>query len=266
MVETAKSPASDEALRAIALNVARHLDDAFQLLGIGRTPSATASAILAAEELGKLVLQMSSAAILPLPKKLHAAHGRLLVSLVQILENSGWETEWARFRDEDIAVASIEPNYVLRMKEHPEYAEFLRKVDAGELTDAHQRRSAWVEATTAKMTREITGWVAGRITISNRTKILLSEGLQRLRLKATFVDVDRSGEIANDPRSLCEDVPRGLCLAVTDLFVAVVKMVDHYRPSLSLTDIDVERWSNQNSVDVHTRSRLFGVVMDVATR
>lgn len=257
--------ASDKALRAIALNAARHLTEGNQHLDAGRIPSATASAILSAEELGKFVLQMSSAPLVPLPKKPHAAHGRLLVLVVHALESSGWAAAWGRFRDEELAVGSVDPKLVLRMKEHPEYAEFLLKLEAGELLDPAQRRSAWVSATAHQMTREISEGMAGRATISDKTRILLTEGLQRLRLKATFVDVDKSGEVSNDPGGISEDVARGLCLAVGEVFGAVCKMTGQYRPSLNLSDIESELGADPGSVDVYTRSRLFGAVIDAAT-
>lgn len=257
--------ASDAALRAVAANAARHLSEANQHLEAGRFPSATASAILAAEELGKFVLHISSGSILPLPKKLHAANARLIVTHLHVFEGAGWVAAWGRLRDEDLPIEALDPKHVQRMKEHPEYSDFLRRVAGGELVGPEERRNAWNAATAAKMTREVSGWATGNVSISASTRVLLTEGLQRLRLKATYVDVDSAGDALSDPGSLSEDVPRGLCLAVTELFSAICKMVSMQRPSLSLSDIENSLRADPGSVDVYTRSRLLGAVIDAAT-
>ena len=256
---------SDSALRAVAANAARHLIEGEQHLRAGRYPSAVASAILSAEETGKIAVLLSGDA----PKKhKHAIHGFFVMSMLSWLEGHNARAAWAKLIDKSTPVQSLSPEDLEVIRREPEHAELIRRVESGEFKDAEQQRAAWAKAAAAKITREYSDALAGRANVSESRTELFTKGLQRLRLKATYVDVNSSGDLS-DPNSLTEDVAKGLCLVAGFTFASIAAIIGRHRPGLSFADlmtgISTELVAVE-TLDLSTASRLCTAVTSAALK
>jgi hypothetical protein len=132
-------PVSDAALRAIAANAVRHLLEADQHYKAARFPSATASAVLSIEEAGKLSLLVAHGSA---PKqKRHAVHTVLFVALLKTLGSWGWMSEWRKIIRGEANLADLRLTAQLHqdVATHSEFAKFLGRVQAGELSDSTER-------------------------------------------------------------------------------------------------------------------------------
>ena len=128
----------------------------------------------------------------------------------------------------------------LDVAEHPELEEFVRRVQAGELADSAERLRAWAEAVTAKERRD------GSFKIWER---LFRDGLQNIRLYATYVDVSDSGELKRDPGEIDDNFAKFMCtgavafLALTLLFAVQGRKCIEFRGLLKNFPDDLTGWS-----------------------
>lgn len=219
---------SDATLRAIAANAVRHLLEADQHYKAGRFPSATASAVLSIEEAGKL---SHAAAQGSLPKeKRHAAHAILFVGVLKVCASWGWSAEWAKFiRGEfDPAALGLSAQQQQDIANHPELAEFVRRLQAGELVEQPERLQAWAAAVVAKEQRDGT---------MKQWEPLISKGLQAIRLRATYVDIGPSGEVQSGPSSIDEGNAKFMCTGAVGFLILTLLLAAYTRKSLELGDV-----------------------------
>jgi hypothetical protein len=205
---------TDEAVWAVAKNAARHLVEANQHYNAKRFASAVASAVLAIEEAGKMSHLISFGES---PKsKRHVAHTILFVALVKILANWNWTREWAVILRDGLSPDAVLTEQQQRtVAEHPEYAAIVEQLRAGELSTVEERAQAFASAMVAKEERDGT---------TEKWKPLFEQGLQRLRLRATYVDITDSG--FNSPETTDPDEASVLCwLAFAMLWLMVAMAV-----------------------------------------
>jgi hypothetical protein len=127
----------------------------------------------------------------------------------------GWTWEWPKFVQNafgaDVTLSEQQQRIVA---EHPEFAELVRRIQAGELKDLVERQQAFASALVAKDRRDGT---------EDRWKPLIEAGLQQFRLRATYVDVTESG--VSSPEAIQLDEARAMCwlaCALLTLLLAVL--------------------------------------------
>ncbi|HEX4050676.1 MAG TPA: AbiV family abortive infection protein [Steroidobacteraceae bacterium] len=219
---------SDAALRAVAANSFRHLLDADQHYKAGRFPSAIASAVLAIEEAGKLSW-ITAHGKAPKEKR-HAAHAMLFLALLKGLQSWPWTAEWVKFymsgaSPSDVSLTAQQQKDIAA---HPELAEFVRRLQAGELADSTERLNAFSAATVEKEKREGTyqSWES-----------LFGQGLQYLRLRATYVDISPAGDALTDPSTLDESSAKFLCTGAVAFVILALLIAKHQRKGLELQSV-----------------------------
>lgn len=201
---------TDEAVWAVAKNAARHLVEANQHYSGKRFASAVASAVYAVEETGKLSFLVTGGE--SPKKKRHVAHTILFVAFARIIGNWNWTREWA-----GILRSGLAPDVVLTeqqqctMAEHPEFAAIVEQLRAGNLSTLEERTQAFASAMVPKEERDGT---------TEKWKPLFEQGLQRVRLRATYVDITESG--FNGPGTIDPDEANLLCCLALALLVLVV--------------------------------------------
>jgi hypothetical protein len=224
----AAAAVSDATLKAIAANAFRHLLEADQHYKAGRFPGAIVSAVLSIEEAGKLSLIVAHGSA---PKeKRHAAHAMLFLGLLKALGSWGWTAEWVKFYMSGTNPAELELTAQQQqdLATHPELAEFVRRLQAGELADPTERLNTFSAATIAKEKRDGTyePWES-----------LFAQGLQTLRLKATYVDVSPAGDVLTDPNTLDESDAKFWCTGAVAFVIVALLVAKHQRKSLGLTSV-----------------------------
>jgi hypothetical protein len=231
--------ASDAALKAVAANAVRHLLEADQHYKARRYPSSTASAVLSIEEAGKLSFITAHGSV---PKeKRHAAHAMLFVALLKGLGQWNWYAEWTKIVHGEVDLTHL--GLTTRQQQdvivHPELAEFVRRLQAGELADSTERLNTWAAAVIAKEQREGT---------FKHWESLFTHGLQTIRLKATYVDLTPSGDIQTDLNTIDEDFAKFMCTGAVGFLVLALMLAAYTRKSLELRDLlecvpnDVTGW------------------------
>jgi len=221
---------SDAALKAVAANALRHLLEADQHYKARRYPSATASAVLSIEEGGKLAF-LASTGSMPKAKGhvRHALHAAPFVALAKLFAaDSAWVADWRKMLREGNAL-ELTSQQQQTIAAHPELAEFVCRVQAGELPESKARLEAWAVAAVAKERRDGTlkNW-----------EPLITTGLQRLRLAATYVDVGESGDAVTVP-DLMNDaaLPEGLCAGAAGVLVLSLTLASYVRKTLDVRDL-----------------------------
>jgi AbiV len=220
---------SDASLRAIAVNAVRHLLEADQHYKAGRFPSATTSAVLSIEEAGKLSF-LTAHGFVPKVKR-HAAHAMLFLGLLKALGSWGWTADWAKIirGEADPADLGLTAQQQQDIAAHPELAEFVRRVEAGELSDLAERNQALGAAVVAKERREGTfqPWDS-----------LFANGLQAIRLKATYVDVTEAGDVQTDVNTFAdESMAKFMCTGAVSFLVVALLLAMYTRKSLEVQDL-----------------------------
>ena len=219
---------SDAALRAIAANAVRHLIEADRHYKCGRYPSATASAVLSIEEAGKMGFLVAHGSA---PKqKRHAAHAMMFVALLAVFQTWGWAFEWrAILRGEEGASdLDLTDQQQKDVADHPEFADFVRRVQTGGFADLTERRAVWAAAVTAKQQRE------GAL---SRWEPFFTQGLQSIRLKATYVDVSAGGDSWTDPNTFDNDFAKFMCTGGVGFLIVMLMVAVYTRKSLEVGDL-----------------------------
>lgn len=195
------------ALVALVKNAGRHLVEANQHYAGQRYASAVASAIFAIEETGKLSLILSGADA-PKSNKRHAMHARGIYAISVLAENWHCMTEW-----QSILRNGWTPNSTLTelqqtmLAVHPEYSEFVRRLQAGDLLTVEERTQAFAVAIAARMERDGS---------NARWQPVVEQGLNQRRIRATYVDVTETG--FTSPEATSAEEAHALC------FLALVLM------------------------------------------
>jgi AbiV family abortive infection protein len=176
--------ANPAALMAIARNAARHLVEANQHYSGQRYPSALTSAIFAIEETGKLAIH-SIGGEAPKSNQRHARHAILFYAMARMAEDLPSMLEWQRIlRNGWTPGTTLTERQQRALAEHPEYADIVRRMQAGELSTLAERTQAFGAAATAKAERD--GTVA-------KWQWVIEQGLNQMRIRATYVDVTDTG-------------------------------------------------------------------------
>jgi AbiV len=205
--EAAKVP--DATLKAVATNVVRHLCEADQHYKAARFASATSSAVLCIEEAGKLAFLLTQGSV---PKRgdKHVWNSILFIALASSIGSWDCISEWRTILrcEEDPTKLDLTSQQQQAVADHSEVAEFVRRVQGGELPDRQARLEAFGVAFAAKEVRE------GKMTL---WEPYIKRGLQLLRLKATYAD--------------------GLCIGATCFMSFIIVLVRAARPSIDVTDL-----------------------------
>jgi hypothetical protein len=203
---------TDEALWAVAKNAIRHLIEANEHYKGQRAASALASAVFAVEETGKMSL-LAFHGETPKTKK-HAAQAILFYALIRVA-SWGWTWEWAKLLQNalggDVILSEQQQRIVA---EHPEFAELVRLIQAGELKNLGERQQAFANAIVAKDKRDGT---------EERWRPLLESGLQKFRLRATYVDVKETG--VSSPESIQLEEASAMCSLACALLSLLLSML-----------------------------------------
>jgi hypothetical protein len=99
------------------------------------------------------------------------------------------------------------------MAEHPEYAEIVRRLRAGELSTLEERTQAFTQAMTAKGERDGT---------TEQWKPRFAKGLQDERLRATYVDITESG--FSSPETIQSEQASALCWLAFAMMTLILLM------------------------------------------
>lgn len=210
-------------------NAVRHLLEADQHYKERRFPSATVSAVLSIEQAGKMVILVNQGSI---PKKNpHAIHAILFVGLLKALNDLKWSSQWTNIvlGNVDVANLTLSAQQQQDAAAHQEIAEFLQRLQAGELTDSTERLTTWAEAVVAKEQREgaFKFW-----------ETLFTRGLQDIRLKATYVDITDSGDVQSDPNTFDDDnFAKSMCTGAVAFLLVTVLIAVYTRKNLKVCDL-----------------------------
>jgi AbiV len=217
------------ALKALAANAIRHLIEANDHFKAGRYSSAQASVVLSIEESGKLGFLAGTGTTFTKGNR-HAIHSILFVALLAVLEGLPQGSEWRPILrcEETPGDLNLTSRQQQTIAEHPEVAEFVRRVQAGDLPDKQGRLEAWSAAMVAKEQRDGT---------AKRWEPLITRGLQALRLNATYVDVNPSTGTWTDPGSVDVDLLKFLCTGAYGLLFIVLALTRHEHPTIELQEI-----------------------------
>lgn len=221
---------SNGMMRALAVNAVRHLTDADLHLKSGNMPSATSSAVLAIEELGKLCY-ISAMNDLPPPhlRRHHPTNTLIYVVLLHFVHSLPRNSEWSQIlREGDKANVPLTESQKQTIAKYPEFAQFMDRLKAGALEDPTERLQAWAAAAAVKADkeREFEPWMP-----------LIKRGLQDFRLAATYVDQRGPPESWNDPQTVDPDVTRTLCVSGLLFLVLVFALAEAARPALAVRDL-----------------------------
>lgn len=206
-------------LIAVAKNAARHLIEANQHHSGQRYASAVTSAIFAIEEAGKLSI-LTIGGKLPKSNKRHATHAILYYAFLRLAEDWQWTMEWQPIlRNGWTPCVVLTERQQTMMTEHPEFAEFVRRLQAGELSTVEERTQALVAATVAKNDRDGT---------NERWKPITEQGLNQRRIRATYVDVTEMG--FTSPETTSSDEASAICWVAYGLLLLTLMIAVHVGP------------------------------------
>jgi len=195
--------ASDAVIWAIAQNATRHLIEADEHFKKQRYASALASAVLCIEELGKLHFLALTGRTLKREK--HRGHQIPFIAMLAVVSGLPQMAPWQTMLKEGLrGDAVLSPEQQKDVDEHPDFAELVRRLRAGELTDPQERVNALAQATVAKEQRDGT---------SDSWRPLLEGRLHKLRMQATYVDVAKTGDVVtSSPATVDANAAEGLCI------------------------------------------------------
>lgn len=204
---------------AVAKNAARHLVEANQHYNGQRFASAVASAIFAIEETGKLSILVTGGEP-PKSNKRHTAHAIAFYTFSRLAEDWQWSMEWqSMLRNGWTPDITLTERQQRMMADHPEYAELVRRVQAGELSTVEERTQAFVIANLAKNERDGTNakWAP-----------IAEQGFNQRRIRATYVDVTESG--FNSPETTDPNEASALCWLALGLLLLIVAVATGVGP------------------------------------
>jgi len=227
MAKSSAAPqvASTAALKAVAANAVRHLLEADQHYKAQRFPSATASAVLSIEESGKFTLLLATGAT---PKaRRHMMQAFPFMAIIKTLASLGWMAEWQGVLKGN-ALGEFTPQQQQTLADHPEFVEFVRRLKAGELSDPTERLNAWAAAALAKENRDGT---------TKRWMPLLLGGLQKFRLRETYVDVSASGDTWTAPDPEDNKTPELFCSGAFGMLLLIVLLAPQARADFNARDL-----------------------------
>lgn len=216
---------SDAVIQAVSTNAARHLLEADQHYRAGRFPSSVASAVLSIEEAGKLTL-LTIQGWTP-KRKRHASHAMLFVALLKGVGSWRWIAEWTEILRGEAPLAELKLTEQQQrdVAAHPELEEFVRRIQVGEFANSAERIHAWAEAVAAKEDRDGTFKTWER---------LFTDGLQDIRLYATYVDVSESGDLKRDPSAIDEGLAKFICTGAVAFLVLALLLAAQARKCIEL--------------------------------
>jgi AbiV len=194
---------SDEALWTVAKNAIRHWDEADMHFRAQRFASAAASAVYSVEEGGKL--QFLTATGEPLNNFVERSHPMKALFLGGLVFVSAWLKYHALWQS--ILKENCGPDFGLTAEQQEdvdanfEISAFADRLTRGELQDTAERLKVWQEAVLQTLTRK--GAVQD---VVNQAK-----NFQKLRLLATYVDVDKETGRATGPDLIDEKAAQTAC-------------------------------------------------------
>lgn len=240
-IKTTPVTISDAAIRAISANAVRHLIEADQHFKAGRFPSATASAVLSIEEAGK-VNYVTTHGSLPKTRR-HAAHAMVFVALLKGLSSWDKTAAWTKVVIGGARPSDVEfsPQQKKDITDNAELADFVRRAEAGELKEPTERLNTWAAADAEREKRD------GKFAFWDS---LFKEGLQGIRLRATYVDIAQPGEVKTDPTSVDESAASFLCTGAVGYLALTLILANYSRNTLNLRDVaaalpdDITGWKS----------------------
>ena len=161
----------------------------------------------------------------PCPRRRAATHAIIFLALLKGMGSWNWTAEWVKFymSGENPAEVGLTAQQQQDITAHPELAEFVQRLQAGELADATERLNVFSAATVAKERRDGT---------HEPWESLFSRGLQDLRLKATYVDVTPAGDLKTNPSTLGDGDAKFWCTGALSFVVVALMLAKHQRKSL----------------------------------
>jgi hypothetical protein len=213
---------STTTLWAVVRNAIRHLIEADDHFKRDRHASALASAVLSIEEAGKAITCMALGKDI-VGRNRHALHQLPFLALITVLMRMPSESKWQSILKDGLAPdAELSAEIKQAAVEHPEFATFIADLRAGKLSDKRERVNAWAQARLAESNREGT--------LDEWQKPILDGVLHNLRLKATYVDIGKHGEVISGPSMIDKDLAESVCVGALSfllLTAAYPRLADH---------------------------------------
>jgi AbiV family abortive infection protein len=194
---------SDEALWAVAKNAIRHWDEADMHFRAQRFASAAASAVYSVEEGGKLqFLTATGEPLNDFVKRNHTMKALLLGGLVFVSAVLTYLVRWSPIMQKDWMPGSgLTAEQQKDVDADHEISAFAGRLNQGEFPDAGERSKVWMEAVVQVLMRK-------GIDKDIKTQ---AENFQKLRLLATYVDIDKGTGLARGPDLVDEKGAQAVC-------------------------------------------------------
>jgi hypothetical protein len=189
---------SDAALCAVARNSIRHLVEADEHFKKQRFASALASAVFSIEEYGKLYF----VALTGKGNQPHRMKQIIFVVMLRFVISHGWWSHWRAMLKDGLGDAVLSEQQQKDIADHPEIGAFVEALRAGKFTDPQQRLDAFVQAVIQKERRDGT---------TSFWQPFLEGQLNKVRMRATYVDVSDAGEPVSDPSTISAENAAFLC-------------------------------------------------------
>lgn len=204
---------SESAFWAVAENSIRLLIEADELFKRHRPASALSTAVLSIEETGKLVFLNATG----ICEQRHRLKQWPFILMLFVCANLGRFSHWQQVLKEGLdPISPLSDEQQRDVAAHPEFAEFVRRLRAGELTEKQERIEAFTPGAIAQCERDGTN-AAWRPLIEGR--------LHELRMQATYADIGDAGEILPGPTSVSPETAEALIIGGVFLLAFAIKMI-----------------------------------------
>jgi len=193
---------------AVAKNSIRHLNEADDHFKQQRFASALSSATLSIEETGKLFFLGTSGK----NETRHWVKQIPLGLLLYVIESLTWSLYWQKILKEGLGPDDALSDELRKfISDNSEFAEIVARLRTGDLKQVQERLSAFSAAVAAKDKRDGT---------VERWRPWFEGYLHKMRMRATYVDVNDNGEIIGEPEAIKADIAEGVC-GVAQLLMVV---------------------------------------------
>jgi hypothetical protein len=200
----------DVALVAVAKNSIRHANEADDHFKNQRFASGLSSAVLSIEETGKLFFLASTGKNITK----HPIKQLPYALLLTLAEQAQWIFYWQNILKEGLELeAVLSDEQASFVSKNPEFADLVAELRAGKLTEVQERVTAFGAATEAMYKRDGT---------MERLRPWTEGALHKMRLQATYVDVNAAGDVTSDPSSIKSEFVEKLCGVAALLLILAI--------------------------------------------